>query len=126
MSIYPVNKFKSSIYPAISINPTAVTQVYNDAEVTGDGYALVTSMIAANKTDTPRKLSLLIEKDSTQAFLLYNVVVPANTAFEVIQGNKFILKQGDRLLAYSDAEAGAQAGVVDMTISYVVNIPPNA
>ena len=100
--------------------------MYNDAEVTGDGYALVTSMIAANKTDTPRKLSLLIEKDSTQAFLLYNVVVPANTAFEVIQGNKFILKQGDRLLAYSDAEAGAQAGVVDMTISYVVNIPPTA
>lgn len=128
MSIYPVNKFKSNIYPGIAINSVSPTEVYNDAEVVGEGYALVTSMIAANKTDTPRKFSLIIEKATggltNQAFLLYNVIVPANTAFEVIQGNKFILKDNDRLLAYSDAEAGTTSGVVDVTVSHVVHIPP--
>lgn len=128
MSIYPVNKFKSNIFPGIAISSLAPTQVYNDAEVSGEGYALVTSMIASNKTATPRKLSLLIEKTTgvgtNTAYLLYDVIVPANTAFEVIQGNKFVLKENDRLLAFSDAEAGATAGVVDMTVSHVVHIPP--
>ena len=128
MSIYPVNKFKSNIYPGIAINSVSPTPVYNDAEVSGEGYALVTSMIAANKTATPRKFNLIIEKATStgtnQAYLLYDVIIPANTAFEVIQGNKFILKENDRLLAWSDAEAGTTAGVVDLTVSHVTHIPP--
>ena len=126
-SIYPVNKFKSSIYPNLSTNPAIPTEVFADAEVAGEGYALVTSMIAANKTDTPRQISLIIEKGgSSTAFLLYNVIIPANTAFELIQGNKFILKSTDRLLSYTDTDSGSTAGVVDATVSYVVHIPPTA
>ena len=52
MSIYPVNKFKSAIYPSLSVNAGTPTEVYSDAEVSGDGYSLITSMIGANKTDT--------------------------------------------------------------------------
>lgn len=128
MSIYPVNKFKSSIYPSISISSGSPTVIWDDSEVDGvNSYGLVTSLIASNKTATPRKYSLILEKNTTNgtnsAYLLYDVTVPANTAFEIIQGNKFVLKDGDRLKAYSDAEAGATAGVVDVTISYVVHIP---
>lgn len=127
-SIYPVNKFKSNIYPNLSISSASPTTVFNDSEVAGEGYGFVTSIIAANKTATPRSFSLLIEKTSggttNSAYLLYNVIVPANTAFEVIQGNKFILKSGDQLKAFTDAEAGTTTGVVDLTISYVVHIPP--
>lgn len=131
MSIYPVNKFKSSIHPAISISASSPTVVWDDAEVDGvNSYGLVTSLICSNKTSTPRKYSLILEKNTTSgtnsAFLLYEVTIPANTAFEVIQGNKFVLKDGDRLKAYSDAVAGTTAGVVDVTISYVVHIPPSA
>ena len=124
-SIYPVNRFKSSIYPNLSTNASSATVVYTDAEVSGEGYALITSMIASNKTETPRKISLIIEKGgSSSAYLLYNVIIPANTAFEVIQGNKFILKGGDRLLSFTDSVGGSTAGTVDMTVSYVVHIPP--
>ena len=126
-SIYPVNKFKNAIYPAISTNSASATEVYRDAEVVGEGYALVTSMIGANKTNTPRKFFLILEKagnTNNTAFILYNVIIPANTAFEIIEGNKFVLKEGDRLLAYSDNEAGGNAGVVDVTCSYVVHVPP--
>ncbi|AEZ65586.1 hypothetical protein [Cyanophage S-TIM5] len=131
MSIYPVNKFKSSIHPAISISASSPTVIWDDAEVDGvNSYGLVTSLICSNKTSTPRKYSLILEKNTTSgtnsAFLLYEVTIPANTAFEVIQGNKFVLKDGDRLKAYSDAVAGTTAGVVDVTISYVVHIPPSA
>jgi len=130
MSIYPVNKFKSNIFPGISITSLTPTQVYNDAEVKGEGYALVTSMICSNKTSTPRKYSLIIEKTTgtgtNTAYLLYDVMVPANTAFEVIQGNKFVLKENDRLLAFSDAESGSTAGVIDVTVSHVVHIPPTS
>ncbi len=126
MSIYPTNKFKSSIYPNLSTNAASPTEVYSDAEVSGEGYSLITSMIAANKTETPRKISLLIEKGgSSSAYLLYNVIIPANTAFEVIQGNKFILKGTDKLKAHTDAVGGSSAGVVDLTVSYVVHIPPS-
>ena len=130
MSIYPVNKFKSSIHPAISISASSPTVIWDDAEVDGvNSYGLVTSLICSNKTSTPRKYSLLLEKNTTggtnSAYILYEVTVPANTAFEVMQGNKFILKDGDRLKAYSDAVAGTTAGVVDVTISYVVHIPPS-
>lgn len=130
MSIYPVNKFKSSIHPAISISASSPTVIWDDAEVNGvNSYGLVTSLICSNKTSTPRKYSLLLEKNTTSgtnsAYILYEVTVPANTAFEVMQGNKFILKDGDRLKAYSDAVAGTTAGVVDVTISYVVHIPPS-
>lgn len=125
-SIYPVNKFKSSIYPNLSTNSASPTEVYSDAEVSGEGYTLITSMIAANKTETPRKISLIIEKaGASTAYLLYNVIIPANTAFEVIEGNKFILKGTDRLLAFTDAVGGSTAGTVDMTVSYVVHIPPS-
>lgn len=126
MSIYPVNKFKSAIYPSLSVNAGTPTEVYSDAEVSGDGYSLITSMIGANKTDTPRKINLIIEKGgSSTAYLLYNVIIPANTAFEVIQGNKFVLKSGDRLLSFTDNVGGSATGVVDLTVSYVVHIPPS-
>ena len=130
MSIYPVNKFKSSIHPAISISASSPTVIWDDAEVDGvNSYGLVTSLICSNKTSTPRKYSLILEKNTTSgtnaSYILYEVTIPANTAFEVIQGNKFILKDGDRLKAYSDAVAGTTAGVVDVTISYVVHIPPS-
>lgn len=131
MSIYPVNKFKSSIHPAISISASSPTVIWDDAEVDGvNSYGLVTSLICSNKTTTPRKYSLILEKNTTSgtnsSYILYEVTIPANTAFEVIQGNKFVLKDGDRLKAYSDAVAGTTAGVVDVTISYVVHIPPSA
>ena len=130
MSIYPVNKFKSSIHPAISISASSPTVIWDDAEVDGvNSYGLVTSLICSNKTTTPRKYSLILEKNTSggtnSSFILYEVTIPANTAFEVIQGNKFVLKDGDRLKAYSDAVAGTTAGVVDVTISYVVHIPPS-
>jgi len=83
-------------------------------------------MIASNKTETPRKISLIIEKGgSSSAYLLYNVIIPANTAFEVIQGNKFVLKGTDKLKASTDAVGGSTAGTVDLTVSYVVHIPPS-
>lgn len=131
MSIYPVNKFKSSIHPAISISASSPTVIWDDAEVDGvNSYGLVTSLICSNKTTTPRKYSLILEKNTSSgtnsSFILYEVTIPANTAFEVIQGNKFVLKDGDRLKAYSDAVAGTTTGVVDVTISYVVHIPPSA
>jgi hypothetical protein len=125
-SIYPVNKFKSSIYPNLSTNASSPTEVYSDAEVVGEGYSLITSMIASNKTNTPRTINLIIEKGgSSTAFILYDVIIPANTAFEVIEGNKVILKSTDRLLCYTDAPGGSAVGAVDMTVSYVVHITPS-
>lgn len=131
MSIYPVNKFKSSIHPGISINSSSPTVIWNDSEVSGtESYALVTSLTCSNKGTVPRKYSLILEKNTSsgtnQAYVLYEIIIPANTAFEVIQGNKFILKDGDRLKAYTDAESGSTSGVIDSTISWVTHIPPSA
>ena len=129
MSIYPVNKFNSSIHPGISVNSGNPTVIWDDNEVVGAGYALVTSIICANKTDTPKKYSVILEKITSTgtdaAYLLYEIIIPANTSYEAIAGNQFILKEGDQLKAYSEGIVGSTTGVIDVTISWVTNIPPS-
>lgn len=57
---------------------------------------------------------------ASSAHLLYDVAVPSQTSFEVINGNKFVLQRGDSLKAWIDSNG---ANSIDMVISYVIYTP---
>lgn len=121
---YPVNNFYSSTYDDVSANSGASTSIFNSDLIPPNGYAMVLSMIAANKSQTTRGLYASLQKSgsASAAYLLYDVAIPSQTSFEVIQGNKFVLQRGDTLRAWIDPDGNNS---VDMIISYVIYTPAN-
>lgn len=119
---YPVNNFYSSTYTNISANSASATAVFDTGLIPANGYAMILSVISANKSQTTRGLSMTLQKagSATSAYLLYDVALPSQTSFEVIQGNKFVLQRSDILKAWVDS-AGLNS--VDAVISYVIYTP---
>ncbi len=119
---YPVNNFYSSTYTNISANSASATTVFDTSLIPANGYAMILSVISANKSQTTRGLSMTLQKagSATSAYLLYDVALPSQTSFEIIQGNKFVLQRSDVLKAWVDS-AGLNS--VDAVISYVIYTP---
>ena len=119
---YPVNNFYSSTYTNISAISASATTVFDTSLIPANGYAMILSVISANKSQTTRGLSMTLQKagSATSAYLLYDVALPSQTSFEIIQGNKFVLQRSDVLKAWVDS-AGLNS--VDAVISYVIYTP---
>lgn len=119
---YPVNNFYSSTYTNISANSASATTVFDTSLIPANGYAMILSVISANKSQTTRGLNMTLQKagSATSAYLLYDVALPSQTSFEVIEGNKFVLQRSDILKAWVDS-AGLNS--VDAVISYVIYTP---
>lgn len=119
---YPVNNFYSSTYTNVSANSGSATSVFDTSLIPSNGYALILSVIAANKSQTTRGLFMTMQKSgsASAAHLLYDVAMPSQTSFEVIDGNKFVLQRGDTLKAWIDSDG---SNSVDMVISYVIYTP---
>lgn len=95
----------------------AATNPLTDAE---KNFVLITSLIVTNKTLGSVQINAKVTNASTSACILYGVNVPAGTAFEVIQGNKFILKEGDSLYVWHNSTA---PNVVDVLTSFTLHQP---
>jgi hypothetical protein len=119
---YPVNNFYSATYSGISSNSASATSIIDTSLIPANGYAMVLSVIAANKSQTTRGVNMTLQKagNPQSAYLLYDVALPSQTAFEVIDGNKFVLQRGDTLRAWGDASS---TNLIDMVVSYVVYTP---
>ena len=119
---YPVNNFYSSTYSNVSANSASSTTVFDTTLIPASGYALILSVIVANKSQTTRGLNLTLQKSgsATSAHLLYDVAVPSQTSFEVINGNKLVLQRGDSLKAWVDSSG---TNSVDVVVSYVIYTP---
>lgn len=99
------------------ITVTPAVNPLTDAE---RNFALITSLIITNKTLGAVSVNAKIVNTSGSAYILYGVSIPAGTAFEVIQGNKFILKENDSLYVWHDSLA---PNVIDVAASYVLHQP---
>lgn len=119
---YPVNNFYSSTYANVSANSASATSIFDTTLIPAGGYAMVLSIIVANKSQTTRGLNSTLQKSgsASSAYLLYDVAVPSQTSFEVIDGNKFVLQRGDSLKAWIDSNG---ANSVDAVVSYVIYTP---
>lgn len=83
-------------------------------------FALVTSVMITNKTLGAVSVNAKIVNGTSSAYLLYGVSIPAGTAFELIQGNKFILKEGDSLYVW---HTSSTPNVIDVVTSYTIHVP---
>lgn len=119
---YPVNNFDSGTYSNISANGASPTSVFDTMVIPQGGYALVLGIVASNKSTVTRGLNLTLKKNggATEAYILYDVALPSQTAFQVINGDKLVVKRGDTLAAWVD---GAGTNSVDLVISYVTYTP---
>lgn len=83
---------------------------------------MILSIMAANKSQTTRGFNATLQKSgsASSAYLLYDVAVPSQTSFEVIDGNKFVLQRGDALKAWIDSNG---TNSVDIVVSYVIYTP---
>tara|TARA_B100000085_G_scaffold1593_1_gene1484 strand:+ start:2903 stop:3307 length:405 start_codon:yes stop_codon:yes gene_type:complete len=95
----------------------AATNPLTDAE---KNFTLITSLILTNKSLGAVTVNAKVTNSTSSAYILYNVNVPAGTAFEVIQGNKFILKEGDSLYVWHGSQS---TNVLDVMASYTLHQP---
>jgi hypothetical protein len=119
---YPVNDFDSKAYPNISANGVAPTAIFDTMAIPQEGYALVLGIIASNKSTANRGLNLTLRKNGAAqaAHLLFDVSLPSQTAFQVIDGDKLVVRRGDVLSAWVDS---AGINTTDLVISYVIYTP---
>ncbi len=80
-------------------------------------FVLVTSLILANRTAGNLAVSGKIVNGSTSAVFLPGINIPPNTSFDVINGNKFTLKEGDILyLWHNNPTANSLSAILSYTL----------
>jgi hypothetical protein len=110
----------SNIEGAIGNRLVYVVPNPNAIVATQKRFALITSLILCNKTNSTVNASAKIVNSSTSAYLLYEIPVPPGTAFEVVNGNKITMKEGDELYVWHSASTN---GVLDAIVSYTLHDP---
>lgn len=83
-------------------------------------FVLVTSLLLCNKTNTNLAVSAKIVNGVTSAYILNDINLPPNTSYDVINGNKFTLKEGDQLFVWHGSTA---ANALDTVLSYTLHRP---
>ena len=83
-------------------------------------FVLVTSLLLCNKTNTNLAVSAKIVNGVTSAYILKDINLPPNTSYDVINGNKFTLKEGDQLFVWHGSTA---ANALDTVLSYTLHRP---
>ena len=86
--------------------------------VTGGDYDAVIGIRCCNVTTSTIEVDVFIDNSGNDHFIAKGVVVPPNSAIELIQGGaKIVLKSGDVLKAVSNT-----ASSVDIVTSYIDQI----
>lgn len=83
-------------------------------------FVLVTSLVLCNKTSTNLSVSAKIVNGITGAFILNGLNLPPNTSYDIIDGNKFTLKEGDQVFVWHGSTA---SNALDTVMSYTLHRP---
>lgn len=84
-------------------------------------FALVTSLLVCNKTAGNIAVSGKIVNGSVTGHFLSELLIPPHVPYEIIQGNKFTLKEGDILFLWHDNTV--DPGALDAILSYTLHQP---
>lgn len=119
---YPVNNFYSQTYANVSANNGSPTSILDTSAIPASGYAMILGIIASNKSTSSRGLNITLQKSGAaqQAHILFDVALPSQSAFQVIDGDKLVVQRGDTLRAWVDPGGSS---LVDMVVSYVIYTP---
>ena len=102
--------FRNDLQSAVGASPQTL--------VTGANYDAVIGIRCCNVLTSTIKVDVKIAKGGADYFLAKGVVIPPNSAIELIQGGaKIVLKSGDVLYAVSDT-----ASSLDTVTSYIDTI----
>jgi hypothetical protein len=114
------NKFAS---PTNSEQNGLVLTVPANTSATEDwqkNFALVTSLLLCNKTTSNLAVSAKIVNGVTSATVLNGLSLPPNTSYDVINGNKITLKEGDTFYVWHN---NTSLNSLDIVLSYTLHRP---
>lgn len=83
-------------------------------------FVLVTSLLLCNKTTSNITVSAKIVNGTSGALILNSISLPTNTSYDVINGNKITLKEGDRLYVWHNSSS---PNSLDVVCSYTLHRP---
>jgi hypothetical protein len=83
-------------------------------------FALVTSLILCNRSSSDIGVFAKVVNGSSSAFIAHDLDLPSNVSFDVINGNKFTLKEGDKIYVWHN---GSGATDLDAILSYTIHRP---
>jgi hypothetical protein len=83
-------------------------------------FALVTSLLMCNKTQSNLTTFAKIVNGVDTAFLFNGLSLPPNVSYEVISGNKITLKEGDKLYVW---HSSGLPNALDVVFSYTLHSP---
>jgi hypothetical protein len=97
----------------VSVNSSAVSDWQKN-------FVLVTSLLLCNRTSTNLSVSAKIVNGITGAYILNGLNLPPNRSYDIIDGNKFTLKEGDQVFVWHN-NTGSNA--LDVVMSYTLHRP---
>ena len=83
-------------------------------------FVLVTSLTLCNKSSSDIGVFAKIVNNSSSAFIVHNLDLPSSVSFDVINGNRFTLKEGDKIYVWHN---GSDATSLDAILSYTTHQP---
>lgn len=110
----PSNEEESLTGLLLFIPETGVPEEYNK------NFALVTSMVLCNKTSSNVGVFAKVVNGDNSAYFLHNLDLPPGVSFDVIQGNKITLKEGDYVYVWHN---GSLENSIDVIFSYTLHSP---
>ena len=111
------NTFNNQVTSAIN---TSSTEIYTGANLDASGdVGIVIGLIVSNDHATDDTQVTIMHKASggTETEVAKLVKIPVNTSIEFCRGNKFVLKNGEKLTALrsSNGTANAMVSVLEIT-----------
>jgi hypothetical protein len=116
------NKFASPTNAEGDVSGRLITVPVNSEAVADyqKNFVLVTSMLLCNKTSVNLGVSAKVQNGTSVAYILSGINIPPNVSYDIIQGNKFTLKEGDELYVWHD---NLDPSSLDVLLSYTLHRP---
>lgn len=109
----PTNSEQNGLVFTVPANTSAIEDWQKN-------FALVTSLLLCNKTTSNLAVSAKLTNGVTSATILNGLTLPPNTSYDVIDGNKFTLKEGDSLFIWHNSTL---PNSLDIVLSYTLHRP---
>lgn len=109
----PTNSEQNGLIFTVPVNTSAIEDWQKN-------FALVTSLLLCNKNASNLSVSAKLTNGVNSATILNGLILPPNTSYDVINGNKFTLKQADNLFIWHNSTL---PNSLDVVLSYTLHRP---
>lgn len=86
-------------------------------------FALITSMLLCNRTTADLEVYAKIVNGANSVYILNGLLLPPTLSYDIIEGNKITLKEGDSVFVWHNRNS---PNSLDVVFSYTLHRPQTA